>query len=79
MMHPYMNEESAWQRLQDMQRVLVRRVDVLLLGRHGDLDLVLVVLARRDDPEVRAHFVVPLRAPRHVVRVRELGREKRGR
>jgi hypothetical protein len=64
-------------RVQDVQRVLIRRVDVLFLGRNRHLGLV-AVLGGGHHPEVGAHFVVAFGAPGDVVHVGEL-REQGGR
>lgn len=58
-------------RLQYMNRILVHRIQVLLLRRHRDLDLG-SVLGNLHDTEVGGNLVVALRPPRHVVYVREL-------
>ena len=54
-----------------MYRILVHSVEILLLCRHRDLDLVRV-LRNLDDTEISGDFVVTLRSPGDVMHVGEL-------
>lgn len=55
-----------------MTGVIIGRINILLIGGHGDINLAsLAVVCSLDNSEIRFNFVVSLRAPTDVMDVTE--------